>query len=414
MKHLSRAAWVVALIALLAGPTPTRAADGAAKSFDLTVSAGQFDRRDAVVQFDLPEGFTGGNWELRDNAGNLTPLQAHPSGRGMFILKDLKAGQSKTYHAQPAKPQVAGGPPVVAATKQGGAVRITVGSKEVLTYQGEKTPLPDGYEPQFQRGGYIHPVFTPSGKLVTDDYPHNHKHHHGIWAPWTLTEFEGRKPDFWNMGTKTGTIEFVGLGDAWAGPVSGGFQTRHRFVDLTAKPEPKVALHEQWEVDVYSVGAGTAGGKPYFVFDLKLTQQTASDSPLKLPKYYYGGLGFRGHQQWDGKGNAVYLTSEGKDRANGNETRGRWCHVGGRTDGQPCGVAILDHPDNFRHPQPMRLHPTEPFFCFAPSQLGDWSIEPGKPYTARYRFVIADGPADAKELDRLWHDFAHPPEVAVR
>ncbi|GIT77905.1 MAG: hypothetical protein Ct9H300mP32_2870 [Verrucomicrobiota bacterium] len=39
---------------------------------------------------------------------------------------------------------------------------------------------------------------------ITDDYPHNHKHHHGIWFPWTNTIFEGRKPDFWNMGNGTG------------------------------------------------------------------------------------------------------------------------------------------------------------------------------------------------------------------
>ena len=417
MKHRRpTAAWVLVLSALMLAAPASRAADGAAKSFDLTVSAGPYDRRDTVVQFDLPKGFAGGDWELRDDAGAITPLQAHPTGRGLFVLKDLKAGQSKTFHAQPAKPRVAGDP-VVSAAKQGGSVRVTVGEKDVLTYQGEKTPLPDGYEPQFQRGGYIHPVFTPAGRRVTDDYPHNHKHHHGIWAPWTLTQFEGRKPDFWNMGAKSGTVEFVGLGDAWSGRVAGGFIARHRHVDLSATPQPKTALQEEWQVDVYRVGPSGGGGggdKPYYLFDLKLRQETAGDSPLVLPKYHYGGLGFRGHGQWDGKDNAVYLTSEGKDRSNGNETRGRWCHVGGKVDGQPCGVAILDHPDNFRHPQPMRLHPTEPFFCFAPSQFGDWSIQPGKPYAARYRFVVADGPADPKELDRLWHDFAHPPQVTLK
>jgi len=61
----------------------------------------------------------------------------------------------------------------------------------------------------------------------------------------------------------------------------------------------------------------------------------------------------------------------------------------------------------------MRLHPTEPFFCFAPSQLGDWEIAPGKPYVSRFRFIVRDGPSDAAELDRLWNDFAHPPEVKI-
>jgi hypothetical protein len=378
----------------------------------ITVSAGQFDRRDTLVQFTIPPNVPGGAFELRDDAGGVTRVQADASRRAVFILKELKAGQSKTYHLQPAAAAAAAERMAVTARQEGGAVRLQVEGKDVLTYQGQKTPVPAGIEPKFQRGGYIFPVLTPSGKLVADDYPPAHKHHHGIWSPWTKTVFEGRHPDFWNMGDLTGTVEFVGLDGTWSGPVMAGLRTRHRMVDLSAKPEPKVALNETWEVNVYRVGA--ASEKPYYVFDLGIEQTCAGNSPLLLPKYHYGGLGFRGHRLWDGKDNARFLSSEGKDRSNGNETRGRWCHVGGQVDGRPAGVAILDHPSNFRHPQPMRMHPTEPFFCYAPSQEGDWRIEPGKPYTARYRFVVSDGPPDPKEIDRLWNDFAHPPEVVVK
>ncbi|PYJ93742.1 MAG: hypothetical protein DME23_25805 [Verrucomicrobia bacterium] len=148
----------------------------------------------------------------------------------------------------------------------------------------------------FKRGGYLHPVLTPSGKLITDDYPPNHLHHHGIWFPWTKTEFEGRQPDFWNMGEGKGTVEFVALHLTWNGPVHGGFQTRHRFVDLTA-PEPRVALNETWQVTLYNVGRGAAR---YWMFDLVSTQECATASPLILPKYYYGGLGVRGNWAWNG------------------------------------------------------------------------------------------------------------------
>jgi len=61
----------------------------------------------------------------------------------------------------------------------------------------------------------------------------------------------------------------------------------------------------------------------------------------------------------------------------------------------------------------MRLHPKEPFFCFAPSQAGDWAIEPGKPYVARYRFIVKDGKPDKAQLDAFWHAYAHPPQVTV-
>ena len=380
------------------------------------VAAGKIDRNESVASFALPANAAQRSWRLRDEAGDPTPVQVY-AGKGYFIVKDLKAGQSRKYKLEEVKAasEKGGGPTSdkgVAASREGGMVKISIDGKPVLHYQGEKTPLPQGYDPVLQRGGYIHPVFTRSGVAITDDYPAKHKHHHGIWAPWTKTSFEGRAPDFWNMGQKLGTVEFVALGTTWSGPVIAGFTTKHRFVDLTATPEPKVALNETWEVTAYGVGAG--GKTPFFVFDLKLTQEAASRSPLVLPKYYYGGLGVRGHAQWDGKGKATFLTSEGKDVTNGNESRGRWGYLGGTIDGKPAGIAILDDPNNFRHPQPMRLHPSEPFFCYAPSQLGDWSIEPGKPYTARYRFIVSDGAVDKALIERVWNDFAEPVEVKVQ
>ena len=61
----------------------------------------------------------------------------------------------------------------------------------------------------------------------------------------------------------------------------------------------------------------------------------------------------------------------------------------------------------------LRLHPTEPFFCFAPEQAGDMEIAPGKPYVSRYRFIVADGLLDQTELERLWNDYAHSPTVRI-
>ena len=393
------------------------AAEDAKTNYTVTVSAGEFDRQETPVSLALPESSAKVSWTLKDDRGAETRLQQDSAKRGWFVLPELKAGQSKAYSLRLIEPG-ARGPAAVEAVKDGGAVKITAAGREVLRYQGEKTELPKGYEPQYQRGGYIHPVFTPSGKLVTDDYPPKHMHHHGIWTPWTKTEFEGRHPDFWNMGAKTGTVEFVALDETWSGAVFGGFRSRHKQVDLTAKPEPKTALNETWEVMVFNVGAGE---NKYNLFDLTVTQECASPNPLTLPAYHYGGTGIRGNRQWDGAADCEYLTSEGitrKDkeyaRPDGPPARARWCHMSGKVDGTQTGIAMLDHPDNFRAPQALRLHPTEPFIGYCVSKLGDWKIEPGKPYVARYRFVVADGPADKAELDRLWNDYAKPPKVDVR
>jgi hypothetical protein len=294
----------------------------------------------------------------------------------------------------------------VSAKRDGKQIVFFTGGREMLRYQAEpgEFPRPEIKE-AFRRGGYLHPIYTPSGRLVTDDFPTNHIHHHGIWMPWTKTEFEGRAPDFWNMGAGTGRVEFVAVDDVWMKDGQAGFKARHQFVDLLAQP-PKAALHETWEVAVSAVGEVP----PRYVIDLTSTQTCATAAPFKLPKYHYGGLGFRGNWAWNGPSACRFLTSDGEtDRKKANEARGKWCWIGGGIDGQTAGVTILCSPANFRFPQPMRLHPSEPFFCFAPQQLGDMEIAPDAPYVSRYRFIVSDGEPTREKAEAWWKEWAEKP-----
>lgn len=288
----------------------------------------------------------------------------------------------------------------VTATREGKQVIIRAGAREILRYQAEPGDLPRPEIPKaYLRGGYIQSIHTPSGRLITDDFPSNHLHHHGVWNPWTKTEFEGRQPDFWNMGKATGRVEFVALDSVWQKDGKAGFQARHQFVDLTAKPA-KVALLETWAVSV------TFADQRYII-DFASTQTCATDSPLRLPQYHYGGFGFRGNGAWQGAENCKLLSASGlTDRTKLNTSRESWCWVGGMIDGEVCGVTILSHPENFRFPQPVRIHPEEPFFCFAPQQLGEMAIAPGTKYTARYRLVIKDGNPDAKAAGAWWDEYS--------
>lgn len=376
-------------------------------AYTLSVEAGAYDRRHTITSFAFPEGLDGAAFRLRDSDGTILLLQLDEDRTAWFILDRLDAGQTKMYTLEPAQAPPTGG---VVVQQGEGTVRFSLGRQPVLQYHAQKNPLPrPDIDPIYLRGGYLHPVYTPAGRLVTDDYPPNHLHHHGIWAAWTHTVFQGRTPDFWNMGAGTGAVEVEALDQTWNGPVHSGLRARHRYVDLST-PEPLTALHERWELRVYAVSSSE---RPVHLFDLTLTQTTATDSALVLPLYRYGGVGFRGRREWDGPEHTVFLTSEGKDRSNGHATRARWCHIGGVVDGEPVGIAVLGHPDNVEAPQPMRIHPTEPFFNYAPSQAGDRSIDPGVPYVARYRFVVYDGLPDPAHLDRLWNDYAHPPVVRL-
>ena len=376
-----------------------------AGNHSLRVDAGQHDRSDTPVSFQLPKSGQA-QWRLTGPDGQAVAIQADDRGLATFIVGKLAAFKTAVYRLAPAaKPTHVD---AVHLAKRNGQLHFSIGDRTVLHYQAEKSELPrDDLEPIYRRGGYIHPVVTPDGTVITDDYPHNHKHHHGIWFPWTNTIFEGRKPDFWNMGKGTGTVEFTGLHGQWSGPVHAGFSSSHQFVDLIAKPR-KIALTETWHVQVY------ATGQAYYLFELESVQRCAGGSKIRFPQYRYGGLGFRGHGDWDGKENCFYLTANGEgDRIKGHTTRARWCHVGGRTGGKWGGIGVLCHPDNFRFPQPMRIHPSEPFFNFAPAQAGHWEIKPDEDYVSRYRFVVSDGRADAELLERLWRDFAFPPRVEI-
>lgn len=379
-----------------------------AAALRVSVQASEFNRQNSIVSFTVPTSARG--WQrLETEAGIAVPFQVDTDGKGWFVLDEAKVGSTKSFRLKAGAPAA----DAVAAKKDGALVRLTVNGKPVAAYQTTPSTPPPGVDAHYAHGAYLHPVHTPSGRLVTGDYPPDHKHQRGIFFAWTKTKFEGREPDFWNMGkgdTKiTAATEFVAVDRTWNGPVHGGFASRHRFTDRLT-PEPKPMLNEKWSVTTYNVT--TSGGKAWLV-DFVSTQECASTSPVKLPKYYYGGLGARGHAAWDPVDAVTFLTSNGDDRKKGDASKANWVHMGGQVDGTPAGLAVLVHPDNFRSPQPLRLNPKNPQLCVVPSADGDWEIAPGKPYVSRYRFVIADGPADKAELDRLWNDYAKPPAVAV-
>ncbi len=382
----------------------------------IQVHAGAHDRAGSLVRFVAPKTLTAGvAATLTADDGSLVPLQVEPDGHAVFIQNRLAKGGSMSYTLR-----VAEGKPAehVALRKAGDRLELSAAGKPLFSYQMQPGEVPAGVPEIFRHGAHLHPVFSPSGRLVTGNHPPDHRWHRGIWMAWTKTEQEGRHPDFWNMGKSDGKgpdqllaeVRFEALMKSWSGPVLGGFISTHRFIDHSGKPAKDV-LNEQWEV---TAGRLEAAGKMVHVIDLTSTQNCAGTEPLKLPRYHYGGLGVRGHEHWDPVEKVTMLTSNGDDRQKGDSTKGRWVHMGGEVDGQLTGMVVLIHPDNFRFPQPLRLNPKNPQLCIAPSQDGDWSIEPGKPYVSRYRILIVDGAADTAWIEAQWQDYADPVKAEFR
>ncbi len=276
-------------------------------------------------------------------------------------------------------------------------------------------PAPKGTSRNYSRSGFIHPLWAPDGQVLTAVHPKDHIHHMGIWNPWTSTEFEGRKVDFWNLKAGTGTVRFVKFASKTSGPVFGGFRAVQEHVDLSAPKGAKVALNEDLDVRIWNLG-GTEKG---FLVDYVTTQRCASRSPLLLKKYRYGGFVFRATQDWH-TSNSHVLTSEGKTRKDGHATRAKWCMVYGTTAKGPAGIVFMSHPGNRSHPEPMRIWPpgtnngrSNMFFNFCPVQKAPWTLKPGMDYVRRYRFHVYAGKATPKEAERLWQDYANPPRIST-
>ena len=291
-------------------------------------------------------------------------------------------------------------------TQAGDSIRITLRGKPVLTYIKKEKPVPDGLAQHYRRSGYIHPVYTPTGQEITADFPPDHAHQHALFFAWTKATYDGRKVDFWNQAKKLAGVEFRKVREIKQEEKQVSFSVQHAFTVSSGDQRIDV-LKEIWTVTVYETP------KDHFLFDIESAQECASDKPLILEKYHYGGMAIRGNSQWVKEkddhsihpGDLQFLTSEGKDRWEGNHTRPNWVALAGRIDDQDVSMVVFCSPENFRAPQPVRIHPNKPYFCFAPSVQGKFTIKPGEKYISRYRYLVTSEDIEPEVIRRHWNHY---------
>ncbi|MBP83912.1 MAG: hypothetical protein CMO61_08695 [Verrucomicrobiales bacterium] len=272
-------------------------------------------------------------------------------------------------------------------------IEVTIAGRPVLTYNKVPTEEALNHEPHFIRSGYIHPLYTPSGRIVTGDYPADHKHQHALFFAWTKTKFEKRGPEFWNQKLKAGRISFVKVveGSIKSGNKFGSFSVEHLWEDLTAPDGPVPVLKEIWKVSVFNEEAGPN------MFEIESTQEMIGDKLLLVEQHHYGGMAIRGPDSWliDKKDTTLLgtmLTSEGLGRIEGNHSRPEWVAMSGPVQkNEIAGVAVIPDKGNFRHPQWVRLHPNKPYFVFSPIVEKSFQIKPGEPYVSKFRYLVFDG-----------------------
>lgn len=348
-------------------------------------------------QFQIEQGYIPRLWFILD--GTTEPAKK----REYFLRISDKSSQVKS---------------IITEVSQGSII-LKKGEKEILHYQTAILYPPARVDTAFKRNGFIHPLSSPAGNILTRVSPPDHYHHFGIWNPWTVVKIRDHVTDFWNLNSKQGTVRYAGINTVVSGPVYGGFSVRQEHIDFRGKKPEELAINEVWDVRAWN--SEPVSGTNAFVVDLTTFLTVAGKDPIIFEAYRYGGgIGIRTNEEWT-KDNSTVLTSEGKTRKDADGTRSRWTDLNGafKNNGQ-SGIVFFSHPSNREHPEPMRVWPEtenrgrgDVYFEFCPIRHKDWVLNPGTTYRLKYRMFVYDGKIDAKSADRLWNDFAYPPVVKV-
>ena len=341
-------------------------------------------------------------------AGADTPCQAEVEGdqvKVSWLIRKLGAGKSKKFDVK-ARRTVKAGKGVELLDDPGEKVSVFLNGKLFTNYYyGEAYPRP-----------FLHPLIGPYGKTVTRNFPmpdstpdekQDHPHHRSVWSAWG--ELNGT--DNWSEQEGHGRQvhrKFVKLCE---GPVFGKIVTQNDWVSKTGKK----VCEEVREMTFYNHPAALR------MIDYNVTY-TATEGKLEFGDTKEGGiLGVRVASTMDVPvGGKIVNGHNGIDEKETWGKRAPWCDYSGPVHGKTVGIAILDHPDNFRFPtywhvRNYGLMTANPFgisyFKNDKEKDGTYTLPAGAELPFRYRLIVHKGDAEEAQVSERFHDFINPPTV---
>ncbi|MEW2263399.1 PmoA family protein [Streptomyces sp. NPDC047853] len=287
--------------------------------------------------------------------------------------------------------------PTVLLSADASSIRVLLGESPLATYHlGVSGPRP-----------YLTDLVGPRDRRLTRRHPAgenaDHPHHRGVWTG--HRDVDGT--DFWTEFAGHGRIAHRSLDELTERP--GEARVRHTLDWLDATGAPR--LTERRTLCFHSpLPDGSR------LIDVSTTLAPV-DGPLRLGDTKEAGMvalrvappmeEARGGRIENAEGAVGEARCWGRPAA--------WCDYSGSVDGEVVGVAVLDHPDNPRHPTPWHVRDygllaANPFGHkdFFPGQDGDGSLllDPDAPVTFQYRLVLHTGDAAAGHVADRFVDYA--------
>ncbi|MCB1237080.1 MAG: PmoA family protein [Verrucomicrobiae bacterium] len=315
-------------------------------------------------------------------------------------------------------------PTAVSLTELDDRLRIELNGELFTEYLFERE---DGFFPAF------YPVMGPDEVAMTRKYPFeeiededkDHPHHQSLWFAhsnvngetfWAVRSYKDRKTGKMRV---PGRQVHQGFKEVVSGDESGHFVAETKYVASNGR----TVMSDTRTVRIPSVADAMAPR----IIDIEI-EFHATDGDVVFGDEKDAGMAIRLASELQvekrikenpknmNSATGHLLNSEG---VSGRETwgkRARWVDAYGEVGGKPVGVAILDHPENPRHPTwwhsrtyglvTANIFGKHFFEKLEDPKAGEFTLEDGKSVAFRWRFVFhRDGPKEA-DIDRQFEKFA--------
>ncbi|NND32182.1 MAG: hypothetical protein HKN76_06280 [Saprospiraceae bacterium] len=282
-------------------------------------------------------------------------------------------------------------------------IHAKIEQQDILRYAISTQFPADSLPLYYRRSGFIHPITTRQGAVITDDFPEGHVHQHGMFHAWTRTFIQDTLIDFWNQHAQLGEIRHDSVLSVVNGPVFSSFSVSLDYLAYLRDDTLKVS-NEIWNFKIYPLAE-------HYLMDWEIQHTWLGPDSLTIDEYHYGGTAFRGSSEWNLPEGAydslVFVeTNLHSSHLESNHSRPEWITMYGLTDAnQYAGITFIPSRKNFRYPQPVRVHPTMPYFCFAPMVLGKFVLQPYDVYKSNCRMLVFDGKPDYSLIQKIHESY---------